>query len=71
MIETLERVPLTLRQSRFTSPRGGEVGMCAPRARIPGEGVTNRYGAGPLTRIAQARSDLSPPGRGKASRAIT
>ena len=47
MIETLERVPLTLRQSRFTSPRGGEVGMCAPRARIPGEGVTNREGAGP------------------------
>src|SRR6516165_7227740 len=57
---TLAGVSLTLWQSRFTSPRRGEVGMCAPRAHIPGEGVTNRYRAGPLTRIAQARSDLSP-----------
>jgi len=42
------------------------------RAPIPGEGVRIlTSGVVPLTRIAQARSDLSPPGRGKASRAIT
>ena len=37
---------------------------CAP---IPGEGGQNLCrDRGPLTRIAQARSDLSPPGRGDA-----
>ncbi len=38
---------------------------CAP---IPGEGVTNpEEETAPLTRIAQARSDLSPAGRGNAN----
>ncbi len=40
--------------------------MCARCAPIPGEGaaepIVRRF---PLTRIAQARSDLSPPGRGE------
>jgi len=43
--------------------------MGAHRAPIPGEGgriLTSDVV--PLTRIAQARSDLSPPGRGKVSR---
>src|SRR5260370_27250629 len=39
----------------------GEVGMGVPCASIPGEGVANPFGVRvPLTRIAQARSDLSP-----------
>jgi len=38
--------------------------LCAP---IPGEGGRTLTSAvDPLTRIAQARSDLSPPGRGDA-----
>jgi O-acetyl-ADP-ribose deacetylase len=43
--------------------------MCAPCAHIPGEGaVLSPFGGrAPLTRIAQARSGLSPPGRGDAS----
>ena len=43
--------------------------MGALCAAIPGEGGRNSLvGTGfPLTRIAQARSDLSPPGRGDAS----
>jgi len=45
--------------------RRGEVGMGAPCAHIPGEGATDPVGMrAPLTRIAQARSDLSPAGRG-------
>ena len=41
--------------------------MGALRAHIPGKGVTAPIGVRtPLTRIAQARSDLSPPGRGDA-----
>jgi hypothetical protein len=37
--------------------------MGAPCASIPGEGVTNPFAVRvPLTRIAQARSDLSPRG---------
>ena len=38
--------------------------MGALCAHIPGEGCGSMLEAGPLTRIAQARSDLSPPGRG-------
>jgi hypothetical protein len=39
--------------------------MGALCARIPGEGVRIHLpGNDPLTRIAQARSDLSPSGRG-------
>ena len=41
--------------------------MGASRASIPGAGVTDRrQRTVPLTRIAQARSGLSPPGRGAA-----
>jgi hypothetical protein len=40
--------------------------MGALCAHIPGEGVTHSFAEpAPLTRIAQARSDLSPQGRGK------
>jgi hypothetical protein len=54
-------------QALFTSPLWGEVGMGALRAPIPGEGVRcHRRDTVPLTRIAQARSDLSPEGRGDA-----
>jgi len=43
--------------------------MGALRATIPGEGGRTLTSAVvPLTRIAQARSDLSPSGRGDASR---
>ena len=41
--------------------------MGAPYAHIPGEGVRKPTATVPLTRIAQARSDLSPAGRGNAS----
>ena len=50
---------------RFSPLPEGEVGMGALRAHIPGEGLRSLlYGGFPLTRIAQARSDLSPPRRG-------
>ncbi len=55
---------MKLTQLLFTSPRRGEVGIGALCAHIPGEGVRIHNGGGPLTRIAQARSDLSPAGRG-------
>jgi hypothetical protein len=43
--------------------------MGAHRAHIPGEGLRSLLLAGfPLTRIVQARSDLSPPGRGEGRR---
>ncbi len=42
--------------------------MGAPCARIPGEGrAFSSEGGFPLTRIAHARSDLSPAGRGYVS----
>src|ERR1700730_6253324 len=46
----------------------GEVGMGASCAPIPGEGASDPFRRlVPLTRIAQARSDLSPAGRSDAS----
>ena len=54
-------------RTRVNPSSGGEVGMGALCVPIPGERDTDAFGVrAPLTRIAQARSDLSPAGRGEA-----
>src|SRR5436190_1031787 len=51
---------MSLTQPLFTSPRRGEVGMCAPRVHIPGEGVTALCADGPLSPGSRKRDPTSP-----------
>ena len=53
-----------LRKSGKPDLRWGEVGMCAPRAHIPGEGVLDPHDGTPHPDRAQARDPTSPSGRG-------